>query len=70
MDCDALKKILIEDTDGGFMGSPGAFLAWSEYAWDGDSRRGYGDYRIPITLLTSLDGSRIPVSNVATNYGW
>jgi len=37
----------------------------AEFEWDGDPRRGLGDYRIPKTLLTRLDSSRIPVDEIA-----
>lgn len=41
----------------------------AEFEWDGDPRRGLGDYRIPKTLLTRLDGSRIPVNSIAPYKG-
>lgn len=47
MDCDALKKALVVDTDGSLLGVPGSVLPNAGFEWDGDSRRGIGDYRIP-----------------------
>ncbi|KAJ8334858.1 hypothetical protein SKAU_G00404970 [Synaphobranchus kaupii] len=69
MDCDAKKKCLIKDLDGSFLGSVGAVVPQSEFEWDGDSRRGVGDYRIPKVMLTYLNGSRIPVNKIAPHKG-
>ncbi|XP_060084827.1 fibrocystin-L-like, partial [Ylistrum balloti] len=69
MDCDGLKKDLFTDQDGTFLGSVGAVISESEWQWDGDPRRGLGDYRIPKTMLTEQDGTRIPVNNIAPNKG-
>ena len=69
MDCDAKKKALLVDMDGTFLGSEGVVFSQSEYEWDGDPRRGLGDYRIPKTLLSSLDGSRLDVEDVCPNKG-
>ncbi|XP_051879473.1 PKHD1 like 1, tandem duplicate 1 [Pristis pectinata] len=69
MDCDGKKKTLLKDLDGSFLGRVGAVVPQSEYEWNGDKRRGLGDYRIPKVLLTSLNGSRIPVSQVAPYKG-
>ena len=46
MDCDGLKKNLLDDLDGSFLGTTGAIISESEYAWNGDPRRGTGDYRL------------------------
>ena len=61
MDCDGLKKILIRDTDGSFLGHQGmsTVISKSEYEWDGDRRHGLGDYRIPLAMLARSDGSKI-----------
>ena len=40
MDCDALKKAMVEDLDGSLMGTQGTWISVSEYEWDGDPRRG------------------------------
>ena len=71
MDCDGLKKILIRDIDGSFTGSQGlaSLISRSEYEWDGDRRRGLGDYRIPIAMLSRADGSRIDVNSIYPNKG-
>uniref|UniRef100_A0A3Q2VVI1 PKHD1 like 1, tandem duplicate 2 n=1 Tax=Haplochromis burtoni TaxID=8153 RepID=A0A3Q2VVI1_HAPBU len=69
MDCDAKKKSLLNDLDGSFLGAVGAVVPQSEYEWGGDPRRGLGDYRIPKVMLTALNGSRIPVNQIAPNKG-
>lgn len=69
MDCDAKKKTMLKDLDGSFLGSVGAVVPQSEFEWDGDSRRGVGDYRIPKVMLTYLNGSRIPINKIAPNKG-
>ncbi|XP_065139309.1 fibrocystin-L-like [Paramisgurnus dabryanus] len=69
MDCDAKKKTLLKDLDGSFLGAVGAVVPYSEYEWNGDQRHGLGDYRIPKVMLTALNGSRIPVNQIAPNKG-
>ena len=69
MDCDGLKKVMIKDLDGSFVGQKGAVISQSEYEWDGDRRRGLGDYRIPKEMLTAPDGTRLNVSVIAPNKG-
>ena len=70
MDCDALKKALIRDSDGSLVGgSGGTVIPMSEYQWDGLPVFGLGDYRIPKTMLTALDGSRIAVADKCPNKG-
>ncbi|XP_022097673.1 fibrocystin-L-like isoform X1 [Acanthaster planci] len=69
MDCDGMKKAMIRDLDGSLLGSPGTLIPQSEFEWDGDPRRGLGDYRIPKVMLTRPDGSRIPVEDKAPNKG-
>ncbi|XP_038580507.1 PKHD1 like 1, tandem duplicate 1 [Micropterus salmoides] len=69
MDCDAKKKSLLKDLDGSFLGAVGAVVPQSEYEWGGDPRRGLGDYRIPKVMLTFLNGSRIPVNQIAPHKG-
>ncbi|XP_040908783.1 LOW QUALITY PROTEIN: PKHD1 like 1, tandem duplicate 1 [Toxotes jaculatrix] len=69
MDCDAKKKSLLTDLDGSFLGAVGAVVPQSEYEWGGDPRRGLGDYRIPKVMLTFLNGSRIPVDQIAPHKG-
>ncbi|XP_036949440.1 PKHD1 like 1, tandem duplicate 1 isoform X2 [Acanthopagrus latus] len=69
MECDAKKKTLLIDTDGSFLGAVGAVVPQAEYEWDGDPRRGLGDYRIPKVMLTFPNGSRIPVNQIAPYKG-
>ncbi|KAJ8273405.1 hypothetical protein GJAV_G00101260 [Gymnothorax javanicus] len=69
MDCDGKKKALIKDLDGSFLGSKGAVVPQAEHEWNGDPRRGIGDYRLPKVMLTSLNGSRIPVNKIAPHKG-
>ncbi|XP_026145815.1 PKHD1 like 1, tandem duplicate 1 isoform X2 [Carassius auratus] len=69
MDCDAKKKTFLKDLDGSFLGAVGAVVPESEYEWNGDPRHGLGDYRIPKVMLTYLNGSRIPVNQIAPYKG-
>ncbi|XP_052063691.1 fibrocystin-L-like [Mytilus californianus] len=72
MDCDGLKKGFLKDLDGTFLGTPGTpgtILPQSEWEWDGDPQRGLGDYRVPKTMLTMLNGTRIPMSTLAPMKG-
>jgi len=43
----------------------------AEFGWDvpGEVSRGLGDYRIPKAMLTSVDGKRINVSDIAAHQG-
>lgn len=58
MDCDGLKKNLLTDLDGSFLGSPGSVISQSEWQW-GSQQRGLGDFRIPKELLAAANGSFI-----------
>ncbi|XP_069076732.1 fibrocystin-L-like isoform X2 [Pleurodeles waltl] len=69
MVCDAKRKALLKDLDGSLLGSPGSVVAQSEYQWDKVASYGIGDYRIPKVMLTNLNGSRIPVNQIAPNKG-
>ncbi len=69
MDCDAKKKTILKDLDGSFLGAVGAVVPQSEYEWNGNPRHGLGDYRIPKVMLTHLNGSRIPVNQIAPYKG-
>ena len=69
MECDAKKKSMLKDLDGSFLGAVGTVVPQSEFAWNGDPRRGLGDYRIPKVMLTYPNGSRIPVDQIAPNKG-
>ena len=64
-----MKKIIVSDLDGTFLGQKGSVVPESEWEWDGDARRGLGDHRIPKTLLTDSSGNRIPLNEVATHKG-
>ncbi|MBN3294523.1 PKHL1 protein, partial [Polypterus senegalus] len=69
MVCDAKRKTMLKDLDGSFLGQNGTVVPQSEYQWNGDPRDGLGDYRIPKVMLTYLNGSRIPVNQIAPNKG-
>ncbi|XP_019623376.1 PREDICTED: fibrocystin-L-like [Branchiostoma belcheri] len=69
MECDAKKETLIDDEDGSFLGSVGTVIPEAEFEWDGDRRRGLGDYRIPKMMLTDTQGRRLDVNVVAPNKG-
>lgn len=70
MDCDAKKKCMVKDLDGSLFGTAKmTAIPQSEWEWNGDPRRGLGDYRIPKTLLTDLQGNRIPVEEIAPHKG-
>ncbi|KAH9512878.1 Fibrocystin-L [Bulinus truncatus] len=69
MDCDGLKKCLIEDLDGTFLGHMGYVLPNSAYEWDGNPRHGLGDYRIPKIMLAKSDGTFDNVTSKAPNKG-
>ena len=61
MDCDGMKKNLISDKDGSFLGQPGTVISMSEYEWGTESRN-LGNCRIPLDMLTAPDGSFIKPS--------
>jgi len=62
MDCDALKKGLLIDTDGTFLGSsPSTVFSQAEYNW-GNQAHGIGDYRIPRVVLSNLTGSMLNIN--------
>ena len=71
MDCDGYKHMVIRDLDGSFTqeDSPRSLVSQAEFEWDGDRRRGIGDFRIPKTMLTRADGSRIPVEDIYPSKG-
>ncbi len=64
-----MKKAMLQDLDGTCLGSVGTVVPQSEFEWDGDPRRGLGDYRIPKMMLTEPDGSRIPAEDKCPNKG-
>ena len=67
MDCDGLKKAFLVDKDGSLFGQRSTVLAYSEFAWGTDPRRGTGDYRIPYTMITNTDGLRLDIDGFATH---
>ena len=76
MDCDGLKKVIVEDLDGTLLKTPGTVIPESEWEWewpDGkpnvDRRRGLGDYRIPKVLLTDLNGKKLDIDSIAHDRG-
>lgn len=69
MDCDAKKKTMLKDLDGSILGTVGSVISQSEYEWDGNPRRGLGDYRIPKVMLSFPNGSSIPVEQIAPHKG-
>ena len=69
MDCDALKKALLKDLDGSFLGHVGSVIPQSEFEWDTNPQRGLGDYRIPKEMLTDMNGDRLDVNTVAPHKG-
>ena len=69
MDCDAMKKALVKDLDGSFLGHIGAMIPQSEFEWDVNPSRGLGDYRIPKEMVTTMDGTRIPYADIMPNKG-
>ena len=66
MDCDGLKKVLIEDLDGSFLGLPGFVTSQSEFGW-GSQERGLGDFRIPKEALLLANGTIMSPSAI---YKW
>ena len=68
MDCDGMKKNLLTDMDGSFLGSPGTVISQSEFAW-GDQSRGLGDFRIPSIALIDSQGHQLSPSSIYTYPG-
>ncbi len=64
MDCDGLKKNILSDLDGSFLGQIGVVISESEWEWNGDRSRGLGDYRIPKEALADDKGSLKNISDV------
>ena len=68
MECDGLKKLLLTDLDGTFLGSPGNVISQSEYSW-GIQSHGVGDWRIPALALAGPQGQQLNISSVYTYPG-
>ncbi|XP_047483365.1 fibrocystin-L-like [Penaeus chinensis] len=70
MDCDGLKKVVVQDLDGTLLGTANATaISQAEFEWDGDPARGVGDYRIPVGLRQRVDGTEIPAEEKFPNKG-
>ena len=66
MDCDGMKSVLFRDIDGSFTetGEFSTMVSMAEFEWDGDRRRGLGDYRIPKTMISDANGMPIDVDTL------
>lgn len=65
MDCDALKKALLKDLDGTFLGNLGCVIPQSEFEWGAKGL----DRRTPKEMVTGSNGTRIPYHVIAPNKG-
>ena len=63
-----MKKNLLTDVDGSFLGSQGSIISQSEFEW-GLQRRGLGDYRIPNQALADANGKMQSPSSIYTYPG-
>lgn len=68
MDCDGLKKNLLNDLDGSFLGQKGTVISQSEFEW-GSQQRGLGDFRIPKEALAMPNGSMIQPKEIYNYLG-
>ena len=61
MPCEAKKKAIIYDLDGSVAadGKVGTIVPDAEFQWDLDRRYGTGDYRIPLTMVTDVNGAKL-----------
>merc|ERR1712172_283944 len=71
MDCDGLKQAMIIDNDGSVAedGAAGTIIPDAAFEWDGNPKRGLGDYRIPKPMITTVEGSKIPYADKMPNKG-
>ena len=73
MECDGLKQVVLKDAGGTFTqsvdGEDRTIISEAEFEWDGDPRRGLGDYRIPRTMLSYPNGSRIDINSIYPQKG-
>ena len=71
MDCDGFKQVLLKDMDGSFVegDSPHTIVSRAEIGWNKNDIRGIGDFRIPRSMLTYPNGSRIDISNIYPHKG-
>ncbi|XP_033758550.1 fibrocystin-L-like [Pecten maximus] len=70
MVCDGYRTMLIIDEDGSFGGRsvPSEFFPYED-VYNGDSRYGIGDYRIPTPMLSFPNGSKIQPSSLYHHQG-
>ena len=61
MHCDGLKKALLVDNDGAVIGNgqAGTIVADAAYEWEGNPRVGLGYYRVPLSMVTEVNGDKI-----------
>ena len=64
MECDGMKTVLIEDTDGSFLGFDGSVISEAERYWNREKAYGVGDYRIPKDMQMTLDGYRLDIDEI------
>ena len=59
-----MKTVLIEDTDGSFLGFDGSVISEAERNWNREKAYGVGDYRIPKDMQMTLDGYRLDIDEI------
>ena len=64
MECDGMKNVLFEDTDGSFLEFVGSVTAEAERNWNRENAYGVGDYRIPKDMQMTLDGYRLDIDEI------
>ena len=71
MHCDGLKKALLIDTDGSVIGDdlPGTIIADSAFEWEGNPTAGLGYFRVPKTMITTVEGDKIEFADKMPNQG-
>ena len=72
MHCDGLKKAMLVDMDGTFIddgSGSGTIIPDSAYEWEGNPSAGLGYYRVPKTMVTEVDGSKIEYVDKLPNQG-
>ena len=65
MHCDGLKKGILVDEDGSFIGNgnPGTIIPDSAFEWEGNPSAGLGYYRVPTSMTTDVNGNKIEVAD-------
>ena len=69
MECDGLKKAVMVDNDGGFLGSSGSVVSQAEFQWGVNGPRGLGNFRIPKTMLLTADNQRLDPDKIYPHKG-